>query len=718
MPCWKSVLMPSLLLLLLLVSGWTWLADASAAEGAPGGQAVSAGQGSLLQSSSAVRPDSQPVALTADSLRREGQGDIYVAEGHVELVSGDLTLRADRVRYHQERRLAEAEGAVEILTPEGELRGDRLVWNLAQQTGRLEQGRVFLRRGNFHIAGDLIEKVGPRTYRLDRGTFTSCDGDTPDWHFSGRELTVTLDGYAQGRHALFYVSDWPLLYSPWVLFPVKRGRETGFLIGSAGYSERRGMQLSIPFYWAIARNQDATFYLDWLSELGVGKGVEYRYVFGADQTGEAHYYHISGISGAADRYALSWDHKGTFANGWRLTSDSEYVSSRDYWQDFGEEAGEYNKDKVDSDLTLGRGWQGVILTGHLRYSKNLQSDNDSTLQRLPEVRLDVLRRRIGQSPFSFELGSSTTYFWRREGLKGQRLRLRPALSADFHPGGLVDVQPEIGFLERIYRTGADGVGDEELGMFDASVRLSTRLVRVFDVGRGRLERLRHSLQPELLYEYVPNRDQSDLPEFDSLDRIDAVNRISYGLTQRLTGRLAAEDGKAVYREYLYLRLSQEYDIRESRRSLTAPEDERRPFSSLRAELIARPSQQSRVNLDVRYDPDAGGRRFSAFEAGVELQDQIENSVNVEYRYARDEREYVDARIGLKLLRPVYLDYRHRFDLRRSEELEKVIDLEYRSQCWSLFLTLRDRQDDRSFLLTFELAGLGRVGRIGGGLANR
>ncbi|RMF42351.1 MAG: LPS-assembly protein LptD [Deltaproteobacteria bacterium] len=660
----------------------------------------------------------QPVNLTADQLSRDEQRGFYLAEGNVELTSGHLTLLADRVRYRQEDELAEAEGTVKVSAPEGVLSGAKLTWNLADQTGQLERGRVFLRQNNFHIAGDLIEKTDVKTYRIDRGTFTSCDGDDPDWHFSARDLTVTVDGYARGKHALFYVRKVPVLYSPYVLFPVKRGRETGLLMGSAGYSERRGTQVSVPFYWAIARNQDATFYLDWLSELGLGKGVEYRYIFGRDQAGEARYYHISGVSGAADRYALSWDHDGTFGRGWRFTSDSEYVSSRDYWEDFGEVAGEYNKDKVDSTLTLGNSWRRVVLTGQLRYSKNLEADNDSTLQRLPEVRLDLLRQRIGASDFSLELGSSATYFWRREGLTGQRLRLRPALSADFHPGDLVDIQPEIGFTERLYHTSSEGPGEEELGMFDFSTRISTRLARVFDVGRGRLERLRHSLQPEITYEFVPNRDQSSLPEFDSLDRVDAVNRISYGLTQRLTGRLAGDDDQISYREYLYLRLSQEYDIRESRRGLLDPADERQPFSSLRAELTARPWPKSRFDLDMRYDPDAGGRRFSTFDAGLELEDRRGDSLDIEYRYARNQREYLDARFGLDLLRPLYLDYRHRFDLRDSEELEKVLELEYRSQCWSLYLTLRDREDDRSFMVTFELAGLGRVGRIGGSLGSR
>ncbi|TYO95690.1 LPS-assembly protein [Geothermobacter ehrlichii] len=657
----------------------------------------------------------RPVDIAADRLEQDEQAGWYRAEGNVRVTSGPVSLLSDRVRVNPETEDVLAEGHVVLEGPEGILRGDRLAMNLGTGLGRLDGGSVFLRENNFHIAGDLIEKIGEKTYTVRRGTFTSCDGIDPDWHFSARDLKVTVDGYARGRHAFFYLGGLPVLYTPYILFPVKRERETGLLMSSFGYSQRRGTQISVPFYWAIARNQDATFYLDWLSELGLGKGIEYRYIFGQENAGEARYYHVSGTGGAGDRYAVEWDHVGPLPGGWIFTSDSEYVSSRDYWQDFGEVAGEYNKDKVDSTLTLGKGWRRINLTGQLRYSKDLQGDNDQTLQRLPEVRLDVLRQRIGQTAYSWELESSATYFWRREGIKGERLLLRPALSADWSLWDVFEIQPTIGYTERLYWTSNDGPGYEEKGLFDFSTRVSTRISRVYQPVDMRVERLRHSIEPDIRYEFVPNRDQSQLPEFDVRDRIDARNRISYGLVNRFVGRWSGEDGSPVYHEFLYLRLSQEYDIRESRRSLLDPTDEKRPFSSLRTEMILRPNAGTLLDLDFRYDPDAGRQRFSTFNLLGRYRDGRGNGIKAEYRYARNQVEYVDATLEFDLFRPVYLDYRHRYDLRDDEELEKALDLEYRSQCWSLFLTLRDREGDRSFMVTFELAGLGRVGSIGGSL---
>ncbi len=674
-----------------------------------GGRQAGAGKTSL------EKLQRQPVAIAADWLEQDEGTGWYRAEGDVRITSGTLSLRSDRVRVNPQTEDVLAEGHVELEGPEGILRGDRMSMNLGTGLGRVDSGSLFLRENNFHIAGDLIEKIGEKTYHLQRGTFTSCDGTDPDWHFSARDLQVTVDGYARGRHALFYLGDLPVLYTPYILFPVKKERESGLLMSSFGYSQRRGTQLSIPFYWAIARNQDATFYLDWLSELGLGKGVEYRYIFGRQNAGEARYYHVSGTGDARDRYAVEWNHVGSLPGGWFFTSDSEYVSSRDYWQDFGDVAGEYNKDKVDSTLTLGKSWRRVNLTGQLRYSKDLQRENDRTLQRLPEIRLDVLRQRIGKTAYSWELESSATYFWRRQGMKGERLLVRPVLSADWSLWDAIDVQPALGYTERLYWTSTDGPGYEEKGLFDFSTRVSTRLSRVYRPASRWLERLRHTLEPDVRYEFTPDRDQSRLPVFDVRDRIDARNRISYGLVSRLIGRWRGEDGRAVYHEFLYLRLSQEYDIRESRRSLLDPTDERRPFSSLRTEMILRPNAESLLDLDFRYDPDAARQRLSTFNLLGRYRDGRGNGISAEYRYARNLVEYVDATLEVSLFRPVYLDYRHRFDLRDTKRLENTLELEYRSQCWSLFLTLQDREGDRSVMVTFELAGLGRVGSLGGSL---
>jgi LPS-assembly protein len=70
------------------------------------------------------------------------------------------------------------------------------------------------------------------------------------------------------------------------------------------------------------------------------------------------------------------------------------------------------------------------------------------------------------------------------------------------------------------------------------------------------------------------------------------------------------------------------------------------------------------------------------------------------------------------LKPVYLGFQQRYDFNAGKSLERVLDIEYRAQCWSVLLTLRDRLEDKEYLVSFALGGLGRVAKFGGSLGGR
>jgi LPS-assembly protein len=657
-----------------------------------------------------------PVDLSADALTYDQATQSYRAAGSVRVQKGELTLLADEIVFRAETEEADAIGNVRLTDPEALVEAERMELDLESGRGRLVDGRILLREHQFRVAGDVIERLGELDYRIERGTFTTCEGETPSWKFSARRLDVTVGGYARARHTVFYLRDIPVLYTPYFFYPVKTERESGFLMPRFGTSNRRGTQLSMAWYQVIARNQDATFHLDYLSRLGLGKGLEYRYIFGTDEAGEFNYYHVSGFSDEKDYSALDWRHVGRLPGDVRLTADIEWVSEREYFENFGEIAGEYNREKTESVVAFSKLWPYYTLGGQFRYTRNLVEDSDATLQRLPEIVFSAVRRPIGAGRFFFAFDSSATNFWRREGMTGQRMNLRPELSAIFHPGEVLEVRPALGYRERLYWTDDDASGFERQGIFDFNTRLSSRLSRVYDVEGRRVRRIQHSLQPEVLYTYVPQTDQNHLPQFDILDRIDPENRIEYALVNRLVARMGDPSEAASYHEFLYLRLSQSYDFRELPPDPLLPGERREAFSDVRAELIARPNQWSHLELETRFDVESRDNfldRFFVLNVGGRIWSPAGNGLSLSYRYQENLVSYLAAGVDLALLRPVYLNYQHRHDFDAGRTLEKVLNLEYRSQCWSLFLTLRDRPEDTEYLISFALTGLGRVTGLGG-----
>jgi LPS-assembly protein len=246
--------------------------------------------------------------------------------------------------------------------------------------------------------------------------------------------------------------------------------------------------------------------------------------------------------------------------------------------------------------------------------------------------------------------------------------------------------------------------------------VASRFSRIFHPGGERVRAIQHNVEPEILYSYIPPRAQGALPQFDGLDRIAPLNQATYALTNRFIARVESPGEPSFLHEFLYLRLSQDYFFRQ-------PEGELDDFSDLRADLRMRPTRASYLNMVAQYDlstPAAGFfENFRVFNATGAIHDPAGNGLSLNYRYdQRESIEYFASTFDLAMLRPVYLNYQHRQDLQGHRTLEQVVNLEYRSQCWSLFLTWRDRLDDSEYLLTFALTGIGRVGRMGGRVGER
>jgi LPS-assembly protein len=657
-----------------------------------------------------------PIQLEAAELVFDQKTGTYRAEQDVVLRKGEQRLQADRVEFHEASGQARAFGRVLLAGSEGVVTGDELTLDLDRDTGMMRNGRMFLPKPNFHVAGAEIEKLGKYRYRVQNGTFTTCDGDRPSWKFTARQLDVTVGGYAWARHVFFHIYDIPVFYLPVIGYPAKTERESGFLMPRFGQSERRGTELSLVYYQVLGRNMDATFYLDYFSRMGVGKGLQYRYFLAHDNEGEAKFYHVSGLQGHNDQVAIDWQHMGTLPGHIRLTGDVQYVSSRRYFSDYGEVVGEYSRDRAESVVAASRHWGKNNLTAQVKYLRRLVQDDeddpvndDLTVQRLPDVRFAMLRRRFGYTPFYFRFDSSAAYLWQRKGLKVGRLNVRPAFSAQFVPGGWLEVGTEVGYRERFY---ASSQGEEHKGVPDASVLLATRMSRVYDIDGERIHKLRHVLQPELTYRYVPAVNQDDLPWLEAADIIGRRNTVSYGLVNRLMARQESSQGMVDYRELLYLRVAQEYDISSSRHDLLEPVDQQdERWSTVRTELIVRPTRGSYLDLDSRVDT-SGGSGLRVFHAEGGLEDGRGNGLALRYRYYRDYQEYVAAKVDLAWLKPFHVNYEQRYSLQDTVTLENVLNLEYRAQCWSVFFAWRDRRDEQEFTISFALTGIGRASHFG------
>jgi LPS-assembly protein len=507
-------------------------------------------------------------------------------------------------------------------------------------------------------------------------------------------------------------------------FPVKTERQSGLLTPSFGYSNNKGTLASLAWYQVIDRHMDATIYLDYLSEIGLGKGLEYRYAMPGQNNGKALYYHVTGTGEIEEQDQKEdfpdldyyrWEHSGQLPGDWRLMADIEYADQKLFFEEFGDVAEDYNREKTVSTLMLRRNWQKLNAVGFARYIKDLETDNDDTLQTLPELSLGLPRYRLGDSAFYAGLESYATRFWRDEGERGERLYLKPSLSAVFKPGSWLEVTPEVAFYERLYST---DVAETDKFIPEVSLALSSRLIKSIDAKLLGADRIQHSIEPSVTYTYVPNEEQSNLPLFDLRDRVLSRNDVTYALVNRLTARSQAADGTSSYRDFFYLRLSQRYDIDELRNDRSGNDQ---PFSDLRVELDFTPVKNFSLDAESII-PVYGDSGFNTLRVGTTLQDDAGNAANISYTYNDIDFEgvatdYVEFQLNTSILQPLYVSFKERYDFQENRALEDNVGFEYRSKCWSLFLTYKTRyretgDDDKEVGFSFVLSGLGENGGFG------
>jgi LPS-assembly protein len=658
------------------------------------------------------------VTIKADNLAYDKDKATYRATGNVEIVWNGYTLLSDIASLHQATNKADAEGRVKLIKGGDTLTCDRLDVNLANDQGEAYNGSIFVRQSNFHLRGTLLSKVGPEQYHLEHGVFTTCDGESPSWKFTASNLDVTLDGFATGQDAVFYLKDLPLFYFPYLMFPVKRERQSGFLFPRVGSSSQKGFALDVPYYWAISPSQDATFDVDIQTKRGVGLGVDYRYARPHYSMGEVRSYLIYDTQKEKERGNLVVQQVETLSPSLTFMSNVNLTLDRDFYRDYGEVSGDYNRQVLDSSVALAWRRQTSLLSGEFRYVDDLTAaNNQGTLQRLPTVQFTTIGEKVPGTPFYVALDSNITNFSREVGQQGQRLELHP--TAAYYaslPSGL-DLSLRGGYLVRLYNAYGSDVARGHHGdaLADSAASLSSTFVRTYDMESGSLRRLRHAFVPELAYTFTQEKDQDNLPFFDFNDRVVGGQLLSWSLTNYFTGKFLDGGDTPVYRDLAWLKLSQGYQLSGSRQDLLTLVDEGRPFTDIRIQARVTPMPLLAFTLDSRYNPYR--TRFSTNNVGLDVSDGKGNLFGIGYRFSREQVEYLEGKVGVALVKPFVLNYTGRYSINKGGFLENVVNLEYRQQCWSAVLEYRQRPgtpqipSSNELVVNFTLFGIGSIGKV-------
>ena len=684
-----------------------------------------------------------PVTIEADGIAYDGNEDLFHATGKVLITFSGGALKADAATLNRTTNQALAVGHVLVKSGQDTLEGEKVLFNIVTKTGNVDDGKIFIAQNHLYIKGEKIEKRSEATYRLENATVTTCDGDTPDWRIAGSELNVTVDGYGVLKHGRFLARDIPVLYIPYLIFPAKTTRQTGLLFPHLAHSQdQNGLDVEIPFYWAVSDSADATFFQRYLEKRGFKEGLEVRYFTSPDSFGVFYGDFINDrrrvVENAGtmsrdwqddrNRWSYYLNHETTFQNGINIRSDIRRVSDRWYFRDFssfnyyrdhyspsGEERfrrvsffGDESLGSLDSTVRMTKDWSLYNLTALARYTDDFSSpDNNTTLQKYPEATLTGFRQPLFDSPFQLEFTAGYDHFFRQEGQTGHLWDISPILYLPRKLGPYVQVVPQAGFRADVWdrsdsvADAGDKQGDREVVTLGTT--LSTEVSRVFDVKGAEVEKIRHTIRPEITYTFIPDASQDHAPDF--LERIPAQNTMGYGITNTLLARMRAKDGKIGYREMMRFRVGQTYDIREARRDVTAAETDNRPFSDVDLELDLAPLSYLSLSARNKFNVNAGGWRQNNYD--VTLFDNRGDSASAGYRYTRDTLEEINLYLKAALTSSIAATYVLRRNQLDRKTVESTYGVQYRRQCWNVEFNLSDRENDRTIMVVFSLFGMGK-----------
>lgn len=654
------------------------------------------------------------------------------------------TIKADWVAYNISQGTVEAKGHLLIDVGADQLTADSGVLDMEKATGSFNNATVIRQQKDLHFEGDVIEKTGETTYFIEDGWVVTCKlqpGETAPWSFAAAETEITDGGYAYLKHATFRIKDVPVLYSPVMLLPAKRKRQTGFLFPSMFMSDRDGFSMETPFFINLSPSADLTLFPRYFANRGFMSGAEFRYILDSDSQGmlmgnylddalsdpsEVDYYqdgqytHTNSdrywIRGKADQDIGAWttrldidvasdiDYLREFNTGSSSFSDSQQKFLNIFGRGFTDKTNQYR----ENTFAALRSWDnGTSLLGEMQAINDLSeatytADNPSQPWKLPSLTYSGLVPVTGGKGPDFSWDANYTNFWREEGVGSQRLDLLPTVTTGIPLSPYLESYVSGGVRNTAYMIQDNGASDWEDSdsknrfLYNLGGEIGTTLMRDFTADFGDVNAWSHTLRPYVAYGYTAIPDKELLPRFDVVDDLEEQNTLYYGFNNFFS--ISGErNGREFEREYAFFKIKQGYDLRS--------EESDTPLTPVIAETGWYPIERLLFKYTTNVDVYGDGAFYHSIDSSY--YSTAGDRFSLDYRY--NELTEVNSVKGSAWYLLPY-NFAAGYGLERAieadETIEETIKLRYLQPCWSVELASSSTPGDQTFMLTFRLANIG------------
>jgi LPS-assembly protein len=684
-------------------------------------------------------PEPEPGATVVTADHISGRNDVEtIAEGHAEFQRDTTTITADRLIYRHLEDEAEADGDVLMTRDEDRISGPHLRLKVQDNLGEFDRPSFAIKRQPKPVPGVTVQREasigsgeaermdfeGEGLYRLKRGTFSTCSPNR-DWFITSDEILLDYNrqiGTADDAKVVFMNT--PIFYWPWFSFALNHERKSGFLSPTYSQSTTSGLELTVPWYWNIAPNMDATLAPRILAKRGLQLNSELRYLDHA-YNGQARFEFLPNDQVTdTDRSAYAIVHNQVFLPGLKGDINFNGVSDDRYFADLSSRVAMVSQANLlrQGRLVYSGGWWGASLMAQ-RYQTLQDPDAPVAIPyyRLPQFLVTALRPDL-PGGLNFHFTGEYVDFHHPTQVVAQRSLVYPQLSLPIQ-GASFYITPKVGLHQTHYYldrqdAGVPGAMNREVPI--ASIDSGMVFERDVDwFGRSLLQ----TAEPRLYYLNVPERNQRNIPVFDSgltdfnfaqifaenryggADRIGDANQLTAAMVTRL---IDPDTGT----ELMRAALGQRYYFQDQQ--VTLPTETAR--TNRKTDVLAAFSGRimPRVHLDAGWQYSPFYERTERLNVGMRWQPEFGSVLNAAYRYTRDQVGQVDISGQWPLGGGWYGVGRYNYSIKDSRLVEGVAGVEYDAGCWVARIVLHRlattvATTSTALFIQLELNGLARIG---------
>ena len=646
--------------------------------------------------------------------------------------SQDFSYSADELYSDSANNSLTFEGNVSLNFEEFIFESDRA--QLDEVTKTLELESLSFKVKNEFVGGEAKKAIASENkITLEEAKFSLCPCEEKIWWIEAEKVDLNIE-----KNNIFFnkgklkVYDKTIFYFPKGSFPATGERRSGFLLPEISASNKSGTDISIPYYFNLAKNYDFTIEPRYISRRGEGGSSELRYL----SNNYEGFFRTSFLNESKDESSFRWStnffHNAKIFEKYFLNINYSNLSDSLFLRDFGSSYSNSSHQlfvpQKMSISSFGKNYEFITKINAFKLTNPI---GVSQFQEIPEIKLNFFYSYEG-----FDLNLKTNYQSYKKGgsfIDNSNTRVEK-----------IKVEPEFLFYKKFFEMESMIKLNYILENFHlenskksriypkAEFKISSTLHRK---GEGNLE----ILTPSISYIYTQNKNQLDLPNINSGIFLDSKN-FSKNIISG-DSYIPMRRDFLISTEYLLYRNNSKLNIYVSKLiglgkrflhtnnfNLNLPE----PY-----QIKANYKDGKSFNFFGSITKDSDNK-YDSFNAGLFKEFASENYLSLSFIWARDINAYI---LEKEEKRPInFLEVKNKFsindrstlyskfnyDLENSNLSYSMIGIEYENPGLIIGLALIESNgldwsklinentvneyNQESFRIYFELKGLGSLGR--------